>query len=316
MNARRNMSLYSLLVLVALLSAACASPTPTAAPAAMQDGQLSRSSLEEPAAIAVTAAPPTQPPVEIASSDKDAGLGEVPASPYRANRLIIKNGEMNLMVADTDRAIDQVTSIAVNSGGYIVGSRTWFDGEFKLAMLTLGVPVDQFEAVQRALRALAVSVLNDTASGQDVSDEYVDLQSRLTNLEATAARIREFLAQAKDVEEALRVNRQLTEVENEIEQIKGRMNYLRDRAAFSTITVNLEPQRPTPTPTATPTPTPTPTPVAWMPEKTFTAASNTLGGILRTLGDLVIWFGVVLGPFAVPAAIVGGLVVRGRRKKM
>jgi len=256
----------------------------------------------------VTAAPSGPGAVEVASSEK-SGLGAISASPYRANRLIIKNGEMSLLVANTDRAVDQVTDIAVNSGGYVVSSRTWFDGEFKFATLTMGVPVDQFEAVQRQLRAIAVTVLSDTASGQDVSEEYVDLQSRLTNLEATAARIREFLAQAQNVEEALQVNARLTEVENEIEQIKGRMNYLKDRAAFSTIVVNLEPQRPTPTPT------PTPTPAAWLPDKTVEAASGALGNILRALGDLVIWLVVVVGPFAVPAAIVGVIVVRGRRKK-
>lgn len=251
---------------------------------------------------------PAPQPVEVASEDRSP-LGNVQVSPYQANRLIIKNGEMNLLVANTDRAVDQVTDIAVNSGGYIVSSRTWFDGEFKFATLTMGVPVDQFETVQRQLRAIAATVLSDTASGQDVSEEYVDLQSRLTNLEATAARIREFLDQAKTVEEALQVNARLTEVENEIEQIKGRMNYLKDRAAFSTIVVNLEPQRPTPTPT------PTPTPVAWMPGKTVEAAAGTLGSLLRGLGDLVIWFAVVVVPFLVPAAIVGVIVVRGRRKK-
>jgi len=212
------------------------------------------------------------------------------------------------MVAGTDRAIDQVTDIAVNGGGYIGSSRTWFDGELKFATLTMGVPVDQFEAVQRQLRAIAVTVLSDTASGQDVSDEYVDLQSRLTNLEATAARIREFLDQSKNVEEALQVNARLTEVENEIEQIKGRMNYLKDRSAFSTIVVNLETQRPTPTPT------PTPTPAGWMPEETFEAASGALGRILRTLGDLAIWFGVVVAPFAVPVMIVGAIWTRGKRR--
>jgi len=306
MNARRKVVPFSLLMILVLLIAACA-------PAATPAGQLSSFGDESgaPAAVSTQPAAATQPPpgVEVASADRSP-LGDVNPSPYRANRLIIKNGEMNLMVADTDRAIDQVTDIAVNGGGYIVSSRTWAQDEFKFATLTMGVPVDQFEAVQRQLRALAVTVLSDTASGQDVSEEFVDLQSRLTNLEATAARIREFLNQAQTVDEALQVNARLTEVENEIEQIKGRMNYLKDRAAFSTIVVNLEPQRPTLTPT------PTATPVAWMPEKTFEAATGTLSTILRSIGDLVIWFGVVVAPLAVPLAIVGAIWARGKRKRM
>jgi hypothetical protein len=224
--------------------------------------------------------------------------------------MIIKNGEMNLLVADTDRAIDQVTGIAVDNGGYVVSSKSWTQDELKYAALTMGVPSDQFEATQRRLRAIAVDVLSDTASGQDVSDEYVDQQSRLTNLEATQARIREFLNQAKNVDEALQVNARLTEVEAEIEQVKGRMQYLKDRSAFSTLTINLEPQRPTPTPT------PTATPVGWRPEQTFNQAAGTLTGLLRSLGDLLIWLGVVVAPFAVLALIIWAIVVRARRKNV
>ena len=302
MNARRKIRWFSLLSAAVLSVAACASPAPTAVveyDAAQPDSDR-QSAGSAPAATAA--------PVEIASAD-EFSAGIAPASPYRANRLIIKNGEMNLRVADTDLAIGQITDVAVNAGGYIVSGRTWFDGELKFATLTLGVPVEQFEAVQRQLRAVATTVLSDTASGQDVSDEYVDLQSRLTNLEATAARTREFLAQAKNVEEALQVNSQLSALESEIEQIKGRMNYLKDRAAFSTIVVNLEPQRPDPTPT------PTATPAGWMPDKTFEAATGALGRILRALGDLLIWFGVVVAPFGVPVAILALVVSRGRRKK-
>ena len=161
-----------------------------------------------------------------------------------------------------------VTSLAQN---------TRMRDTYKLATLKLGVPSAQFEDVQRRMRALAVQVLNETASGQDVSDEYVDLESRLANLEATAARIREFLTQAKTVEEALKVNAELSKVEDEIEKIKGRMNFLKDRAAYSTLTIGLEPVQPTPTPTPTATVTPTPTPATWRPGETDQVRNRGLG---------------------------------------
>ena len=236
-------------------------------------------------------------------------------APYRSQRLIIKNGEMNLIVADTDRALDQITSVAVEAGGYVIGSRSWQQDTLKYAALTIGVPVDQFEAVQRRLRGLAAQVVSDTASGQDVSDEYVDLQSRVTNLEATAARIREFLKQAADAEQALAVNGKLTEVEAELEQVKGRMAYLQDRSAYSTLTINLEPQRATPTPTPNPSPTPTATPDVWQPDRTLAAAGDRLDRMLRGFGDLAIWFGVTILPFAAPVMIVGGLGWRSRRRR-
>lgn len=317
MSTRKLFACCSVVIILVVLTSACAPaamPTPTPAPAQSA----------ERAAPTQPAAPQEAPaaPAADASSVNAPGAGApakstgVQASPYQQGRMIIKNGEMTLLVADTDRALDQATSVAVDTGGYIVASRTWLEDGFKHAQLTMGVPVDQFEVAQRRLRGLAVQVLNDTASGQDVSDEFVDLQSRLNNQEATAARIRDFLKDAKTVEEALQVNAQLTEVENEIERIKGRMNYLKDRAAFSTLVVTLNPQRPTPTPTSTPTPTPTPTPAYWQPGKTVEAAGNTLGGLLRGLIDAVIWLGIVVLPFVVPVlALIAIVVYFNRRKK-
>ena len=130
-------------------------------------------------------------------------------------------------------------------------------------------------------------------------------KSRLTNLEATAARIRELLKDAKDVDEALQVNLKLSEVESEIEQIKGRMQYLKDRSAFSTMVVTLNPQRPTPTPEA------------WQPGKTVETAAKSAGNLLRGLIDGVIWFGIVLLPFVIPLIIIVAVIVyfNRRRKK-
>ena len=172
----------------------------------------------------------------------------------------------------------------------------------------MGIPSDQFEVAQRRLRSLALEVQNDTASGQDVSQEYVDLQSRLTNLEATSARIRDFLDKATKVEDALQVNQQLSDVEGQIEQVKGRMQFLKDRSAFSTIALTLNPLIPTPTPR------PTPTPIAWQPGKTIEAAGDTLGSVLRGLADAAIWFGIVLVPFAIPVVAIILLVMYFKRR--
>jgi len=317
MNARKIFVVLSLLTVAMMLVSACSAPA--AAPPQRGLADASSNAPAQPEAAQAPAAMPTAAPMPTGAPAAGAPAPStgVQASPYRQTRLIIKNGEMTLLVADTDRALDQATSVAVDTGGYIVASKTWLQDGFKHAQMTMGVPVDQFEVAQRRLRGLAVQVLNDTASGQDVSDEFVDLQSRLINQEATAARIRESLKDAKTVEEALKVNAQLTEVENEIEQIKGRMNYLKDRAAFSTLVVTLEPQRPTPTPTMTPTPTPTPTPAYWQPGKTVEAAGDTLGGLLRGLIDAVIWLGIVLLPFVIPVVAVVMIVVyfNRRRKK-
>ena len=333
MKSHHLFSTFRVLVLIALAItlASCGAPAPpqSAAPAAKaQAASLERivekpveKVVAKPAAAPAAAAPttaPARPGEKVAST---TNLLNTESSSASGVRKIIKNGEMNLLVADTDRAIDQVTNIAVTSGGYIISSQTTMRGDVKVATLTLGVPVDQFEIVQRQLRSIALKVQNESASGKDVTDEFIDLQSRLLNLEATAARVREFLKQAQTVEEALKVNAQLTEIEGQINQVKGRMNFLEDRSAFSTLLVNLEPERPTPTPTltptvtTTPTPTPTPTPIVWQPGETFTAATGTLGSILRGLGDLLIWLVVLGGPILVVIAIVVAIWLRGRRRR-
>jgi hypothetical protein len=223
--------------------------------------------------------------------------------PYRSDRLIIKNAELSLLVTDTDNAIDRTAQVAADTGGYILSSRVWYQewlGEnYKYATITIGVPSHQFEAAMRRLRGLAVRVVDENASGQDVTDEYVDLQSRLENLEATRDRIRTFLDQTTTVTEALTINEELKTVEEEIALVQGRMNYLFDRAAYSTITVDLNPELPD----ATPTPTPTVTP-PWNPGDTVQQAGGALGSILRALAELAIWVGIVVAPLVVPPALV------------
>jgi hypothetical protein len=272
--------------------------------------------------VAVTAAPAGAQQARADATPIAATAGGVSdVAPQQTGKMIIKNGEMALLVADTTRALNDITRIAADNGGYIIASETKLVDEFKYATLYLGVPVDRFERVQEQIRGLAIKINKDNATGEDVSDLYVGLRSRLTNLEATEARIRQFLDQAKTVEEALKVNAQLTEIEDEIEKVKGRMNYLKDRAAYSTLTVDLEPQRPTPTvtptvtPTATPTATTTPTPSVWQPGRTVDRATGVLATIAQFLGDAVISVVIVVGPFAAVAVLLYLLVRAGVRRR-
>jgi hypothetical protein len=215
--------------------------------------------------------------------------------------LIIKSADMRLLVEDSDVAIDRLTQLVGDTGGYIISSRVWnqvhLDGKnYKYATVTIGVPVESFERTLNRLRGLAVQVLDENASGEDVTDQYVDLQSQLTNLEATRERIKSFLDQATNVDEALRINQQLSEIERQIEEIKGRINYLGDRSSYSTITVNIEPQLPDFV-------YPTPTPTAWNPGETFENAKKAVTGAYQGIIDFLIWFFVVLVPIFGPPVL-------------
>jgi len=276
-----------LLLIAAFLISACQQAT------APQEANVRYDAVSEPEA------PPADFDKSIAGEAAAPGQLNTPA---RVDSLIIKTGDFTLLVDNVGSSIERVTAVATETGGFVVSSNVWTQGNSDYATITIRLPVAQFEAAQSRLRGLAVDVLSESSSGQDVSEEYVDLESRLRNLEATATRIRAFLDEAKNVEEALDVNARLTEVESEIEQIKGRMSYLEDRAAFSTITVQLqqdaapiEPQR-------------------WTPGKTAEAAVNSLGNLLQGLADLGIWLAIAVAPVALPVVAITFLVLRARRR--
>ncbi len=307
---------FNVLVLFVLLGAMILSACGGAAAPAATEAPVSGDAffMEQPAAAeslgGVDAARQESAPSSDLSAAPVYNTGaDAESAAFAASHKIIKNGDIKLLVEDTDIAIDRATQVIGDMGGYIISSRVWYqphyDGEnYKYATITIGVPVDQFERALSRLRALAVKVLDETASGEDVTNQFVDLESQLTNLEATRERIKSFLDQAKTVDEALRINTELANVEAQIEQIKGQMNYLEDRSAYSTITINLEPVLPE----LIVTPTPTPTPNVWKPGETFNNAKETVTLAYQGIIDFLIWFFVVLVPIlAPPALIIWGL---------
>lgn len=315
MNARIAL-LTSCIVVVSLALTACgAAAPPTEAPPQEVFAEAPAAGLveQEQSDAARAALPlPTAAVYDLGAPPEDSVPIPVPAS---AGRLIIKNADLRLLVADTDSAIDRTTQIVGDLGGYIVSSRVWYQDYFghnlKYASITIGVPVEQFERALSRLRGLAVRVEDESASGEDVTDQYVDLQSQLLNLEATRERIKSFLDQAQNVDEALRINQQLSEIERQIEQIKGQINYLSDRSAYSTITVNFDPELPE----IVSTPTPTPTPAAWDPGQTFHNAKRTVTSAYQGIFDFLIWFMVVLVPILAPPALIVWLVWRVLNRK-
>ncbi len=302
--------LYMLVLFVligGMLLSACGAPAtvaPAFDPGFAGEAATEASIMEAPAMVEEFNAAQDAGVVDVAKQDLNAPAAQNAA--YASNHMIIKNGDVRLQVEDTDVAIDRATQAIGDLGGYMISSRVWyqdyFDGietkNYKYATITIGIPVDQFERILTRLRALSVKVLDETASGEDVTNQFVDLQSQVTNLEATRDRIKSFLEQAQTVDEALRINQELSNVENQIESLKGQMNYLQDRSAFSTITVNFEPVLPELKYQ------PTPTPMTWNPGETLGNSAETLKAAYRGIIDLLIWFFVVLVPIFAPPILI------------
>ena len=205
-------------------------------------------------------------------------------------RLIIRTADLHLVVTDTDDALRLIGNMANENGGWIVSSDVYqYDDNAKTGNITIRIPSEGFDSALEALQAMAVEVRNVNTSGQDVTEEYVDLSSRLANLEATADRVRGFLDETENVEEALAVNQELSRLESEIEVIKGRMQYLSQSASFSTISVQL-----------TPDVLSQPIEVGgWQPTGVIRDAVEALIEALQALATFAIWFVIYILPIGI-----------------
>ena len=240
----------------------------------------------------------------------DSAANTAPQAQPAQPRLIIRNADMTIIAADTEAALAQIAQMADSGGGWVVSSNVYQSSETtKTGYIQIRVPSAGFQSVLDAIRGLAVRVESLSTSGQDVTEEYVDLSSQLVNLEATAARVRGFLDDATRVEDALAVNAELSRLEGEIAVIKGRMQYLEQSSAFSSITVNVTPDE-----------LAQPIEVAgWQPSGVARQAVEALVGVLQALANLLIWFVIVALPvlllILLPIAFILWLIRRLRRRE-
>lgn len=238
-------SLIPLFALLCLLLTACggsaAAPAYNAVDSSSSPSSSAGASYE--AAPAATAAPAAAPQQAGASAPTDSQVKYDTNQQQQQQRLVIRNAQLSLIVEDvaaTERTIRfQVESL----GGFLVQS-TITNGVDEYAKsraeIQLRIPATEFDNFINFVLDDAVEVLQNQVSGSDVTDAYVDLQSRLRSLEVTYNRVIKFLDEAETVEQALEVNRQITEIQNEIEQVKGRMEFYKQSAALSSISIQLQ----------------------------------------------------------------------------
>jgi hypothetical protein len=257
---------------------------------------------------------------EVAAEAEDAAFGSSQFSGSNATsdlpqaqtreRLIIRTGQLSIVVEDTEASLAEITSLVEASGGWVVNSNLFqYSGDAKTGNITVRIPAEGFSSAINAVKALALEVTSESTSGQDVTDEFVDLSSRLSNLEATASRVRNFLDEARNVDDALAVNQELSRLEGEIEVIKGRMQYLSQSAAFSTLTISL-----------TPDILSQPIEVGgWRPRGIALEAVRALIDTLQGLAGILIWFAIYLLPLiillGVPTWLFVRFLVRQRRRR-
>ncbi len=175
---------------------------------------------------------PAPPPAPEGAGGTDAALA--------TERMIVRSGNMRLVVNDVAETIDRIAGITGDFDGYVVSSNRWKEGERLVGAITIRVPAEYFDTVMRTLRGLAVEVRSENTSSQDVTEEYVDLSAKLQNLEATEEQLLRIMEKAEKVEDILDVQRELSRTREEIERTKGRMQYLERTSETSLIEIQLE----------------------------------------------------------------------------
>ena len=221
-------------------------------------------------------------------------------------RLIIRSADMGIIVTDTEEAMRTVADMVNENGGWVVNSNVYqYDENAMTGNMSVRVPAAGFDSFIEAISGLAVEVTRISTSGQDVTEEYVDLDARLGNLEATADRLRTFMDEARNVEDALAVSSELSRVEGEIEALKGRMKYLKESSAFSSVNIDF-----TPDILAQPLEV-----GGWQPQGVVRSAIESLIGALQTLADILIWFAIFVLPLLLVIGVPAFLLIRWFRRR-
>lgn len=221
-------------------------------------------------------------------------------------RLVIKNAQLSLVVADTTASLASIANLAEGLGGFVVSSNTYqasldaAGNKLVYGNITIRVPAEKLNEVLTQLKGQAVEVRSENVSGQDVTAEYTDLESRLTNLTAAEAQLQKIMEDANKTEDVLTVYNQLVAIRGEIESVKGQMKYYREAAALSAVSIELVPDAAN-----------QPIVVAgWQPQGVAKDAIESLVRTLQGVANALIWFGLYCLPlvllFGLPALLVGG----------
>ncbi|WP_129632631.1 DUF4349 domain-containing protein [Candidatus Oscillochloris fontis] len=236
----RTLKLLTLALLATLLLTACGGTQSAEAPLPM--ATVAADTMTNTGGVA-----PGAPAALESYAEEDAAARQPNASDQPASqRMVIKTAYLSIEVPKVSDAETSIRARVEQLGGYVVSVQTSGSGEYQTASITVRVPTAQYSAIISDVEGLATKILSRSLGGEDVTEEFVDLESRLRNLEATRDRLLDLLNQATDVEDAIQVNAALTDVQGQIEVIQGRMKYLKDSVAMATISVDLRPVPPQP----------------------------------------------------------------------
>lgn len=224
-------------------------------------------------------------------------------------RMVIKNASLSIVVEEPSVTMDLISSLAESLGGYVVSSNLYrvqmaSGAEIPEASITIRVPAESLDQALEEIKSGAGQVLSEYISGQDVTQEYTDLESRLRNLERAEEQLGEILETSYETEKVLSVYNRLVEIREQIEVIKGQMQYYEQSAALSSISVNIQANEAV-----------QPLKIGnWQPVGVAKKAIQALINTFKVLANALIWIGLYILPVVLVLFFPVRWIWRGLKK--
>ncbi|WP_342505276.1 DUF4349 domain-containing protein [Sporosarcina sp. FSL K6-2383] len=181
---------------------------------------------------------------EVAMMDQDQSGGEATSAGAQVkesstDRMIIHQAQLQVKVKKFEEAQLKIERKVADYGGYLVESNVYrSDDEAVSGTMIVRIPEKHFQSFLKDTEE-AATILERNITGQDVTEQYVDLQSRVTSKRAVEARLLDFMSKAQKTEDLLKISTDLAKVQEEIELIVGKMNYLENQTSYSTIKISM-----------------------------------------------------------------------------
>lgn len=233
------------------------------------------------------------------------------------DRKVIRHASLQLEADDTRAAFEEIVALVEGAGGFIADATVHpVDGEEDQpsVSMTLRIPASELTRTMGSIKDSVAKVVSESQGAEDVTEQYVDLEARLTNLEALEVELRALLAEVRQQPEAdpdklLRVFNEISSVRGQIEQIQGQLNYLDDVVDLATLSIEL-----TPTPALVPIVEDT-----WEPVEAARDALRNLVVGFQGVADAVIHFVLYVLPMFLltlgAPLLIGFIVYRQWRKR-
>ncbi len=240
-----------------------------------------------------------------ASSNSESTDGE---------RIVIKNANLSIAVKDPIASVQNIAQMAESMGGFMVNSNTYKTTtnqgvEVPVANITIRVPAEKLDEALVKIKSLVedqeVDIISEDVSGQDVTSEVTDLESRLRNLQAAETQLLDIMENADTTEDVINIFRELTSIREEIEVIQGQIKYYRESASLSAISVYLQAKEALEPITI----------VGWQPGLEAQKALQALVEGGQFLINFLIWMLILVVPLAAIVGLPIYFIVKHSRKR-